>query len=1771
MGEKKKQTNGPVHGGGPQGSSHGPSTTDSSTSVAQSEVGNQATVQVMGLGAPLQFGQVEPFNYYPGESLDVVYPTASAGVEAIATALYGNAALSGQLEPTDGPRGPGYRFDPGLLLPNWRSVYYENQALQTGRQERDDLNLNGMFLVTAPGEQDIFSPVAPKPQQSQFEAVVVYLPAAIPQLGGTGSQQGSPSITMNGFAPSAPGLSLAPVQQGEQPAHTRNAYDPRTHYGPSVGDLSHISNQPDRYRDLLDGPDDRMVVVEVSASGFPSLVAARSTRMTKAPSASPYLASWGTSPLQPFGNMGQGQIQPMGIGGGQSLGSQNLGSAMLGQGDGSNGGGGLQLGTGDRDMPDLQRLDRMLPGSQAQIFLRQGSSHLGGNGGGLGGNGGGKPVLVLMPEGPNGFSSSGRYQIASGQVAMQAASMGGGAPTYLWSGGSRLSPIQNGAALSLLAPTQQRGPSPFMPMSPMNGMGSSPLSPLSLLQAQNPLSRVGMPTPMQQQSLGTFESFQVLSIGELGDAVRRHRAQQMMKSAVNEDGKMVEADGGKLVDMSSESQFVIGTNMDRHARVDTGADKTPTLDLGGVPDRASASPEEVQDLLDLSLFRLSEIGHRAGKAEIFIEPLMRRIRSFQGQLAADPSQAGSMAAMAGIQLRLISGSTRALSKMPVLRRRYRGSDKALTEVREIENLFGLSLAYSDQTATATRFFETASRRLVLLPLVVIRERSSESDENIRELMRHEGDGSILMGTDVEEERDDVREISKESHSDDMAALKAAILEVNGASARGDIKAASVAAQRAAELDQKLIGRMQIMQQLHQALLTFQHMGESSAKYVQMFSSSDEKLESLMGNLKGHLKNYEAAKTPEARVDVMEAVAQMWKSDADYQAFYEEVYEFIGAADKWVGFGIRLAIVVAAGLLTMGVGSAVAGSGLLAAEGIGMLALEAATFTVANAAGEAMFFSEDYNEGIIGLEQEDENWGEYGLDMAGDYAFNLATFGMMKGIGTMWKSFGIQRAGMRAAGEMATGFAAFEALGVGQHWAAEGELPDMMELANITGQNIAMLGTMHLAGRLARPYFEGLQYQVAKRAGNFEGQMRLLESRRMGMEKNVTELLKEAKKSETLDEATAGELSAKARGLEAEVEALQTRMAKDSKFQNELAKDPIAREQFNNSIARLRRSAQIDQHVIFANKAGLRGENGGMAVGTETMLFDPGKADMVVEFYQQQGYQVRRSTSSDGKVEIVAKTQAGEALFLREARTTQKSEFAEANLKGAEANPVDAYTHSGIEVHNHMHGILTGTEVVQLMYGGNYGKCFEIIRRGFEADMTSARAKVTELRSRRERATEANAKEAIDIELRQAEASMRELEPIELVINEAKNNPERLQELLPELLEAGQRVRFDKAYDLRSHLRDSFTPAQNREWVQQNVKKLAQDGVKYVELQGRAPKGMTEAEFVELCRANGVEVKFLENILTFELAKQTTGQGKEVSIRSAEARVREHFHGKDFQGPMTKAEYELVEAMQRSQLTDASFLKLMKAMKSPSNVGFDVCGPEKADWTGAGAQRISAMLEILQAASKAMGRNFVLRPHVGEGYVESVLNAPNQQAAKGQAAETARNNLDVMLTALEQAGYTPGQGVIVRLGHVTHATSSQIMRMKNLGVTAEANIMSNKATEAVTAIHDHPLLELIYRDVPTLLSTDAGGVMNTSMQMDTNAAGKIIEAYKLGQTQMLVDGRVVTYESLPSNIQRRYSVEYLNKAAKQYLQEIRAAGNYPSGYATPVPGALDDER
>lgn len=248
MADKKKLPGGPGVGGNPRENAHGPSTTGSSTSVAQAGIGNKATAQGMGLGAPLQFGEAQPFSYFPGEALDVVYPTFGAGTEAIATMLYGDRALAGQLEPTDGPRGPGYRFDPGLLESEWRSVYYQHLATQAGRREQDELQLDGMLLLGAPGSEDIFSVIAPRPKESHYEAVVVYLPAALPQLGGLGQNPGSPSITMGGVSAPGPALRLTPVQQGEQPAHTRDAYDPRTHYGPSVGALSDISNHPSMHR-----------------------------------------------------------------------------------------------------------------------------------------------------------------------------------------------------------------------------------------------------------------------------------------------------------------------------------------------------------------------------------------------------------------------------------------------------------------------------------------------------------------------------------------------------------------------------------------------------------------------------------------------------------------------------------------------------------------------------------------------------------------------------------------------------------------------------------------------------------------------------------------------------------------------------------------------------------------------------------------------------------------------------------------------------------------------------------------------------------------------------------------------------------------------------------------------------------------------------------------------------------------------------------------------------------------------------------------------------------------------------------------------------------------------------------------------------------------------------------------------------------------------------------------------------------------------------------
>src|SRR5262249_16902143 len=161
-------------------------------------------------------------------------------------------------------------------------------------------------------------------------------------------------------------------------------------------------------------------------------------------------------------------------------------------------------------------------------------------------------------------------------------------------------------------------------------------------------------------------------------------------------------------------------------------------------------------------------------------------------------------------------------------------------------------------------------------------------------------------------------------------------------------------------------------------------------------------------------------------------------------------------------------------------------------------------------------------------------------------------------------------------------------------------------------------------------------------------------------------------------------------------------------------------------------------------------------------------------------------------------------------------------------------------------------------------------------------------------------------------------------------------------------------------------------------------------------------------------------------------------------------------------------------------------------------------------------------ARARGRPLVLRPHVGEGYADR--EAPTAHV------ETAQHNIETLLETLEDMGYSTERGaddgVIIRLGHVTHATPEQIERMAKCRVIIEANIGSNVRTGSIKDDSEHPLLYALYYGTPTVLGTDGQGVMGTTLTGEYDRAAQIIADFKSGLSRIQVGGAELSYTQLP---------------------------------------------
>jgi len=260
-------------------------------------------------------------------------------------------------------------------------------------------------------------------------------------------------------------------------------------------------------------------------------------------------------------------------------------------------------------------------------------------------------------------------------------------------------------------------------------------------------------------------------------------------------------------------------------------------------------------------------------------------------------------------------------------------------------------------------------------------------------------------------------------------------------------------------------------------------------------------------------------------------------------------------------------------------------------------------------------------------------------------------------------------------------------------------------------------------------------------------------------------------------------------------------------------------------------------------------------------------------------------------------------------------------------------------------------------------------------------------------------------------------------------------------------------------------------------------------------------------------------------------------------------------PEVKAAYEKAKAdydktmAQYKQTLDM----IDKVLERGDVMGIDIAGPEDGAFTAEGVQRFLDMYEHVSKAAKARGRELVLRPHVGEGY------AP-PGAADGAHIELARANLEMLLKGLESMGYSAAKakadGVVIRFGHAAHATPEQIARMRDMGIIAEANIGSNLATGSIATVDSHPLLYNLLLDEPTILSTDAHGVMGTDLTTEYARAEQMIADFKAGKTKIKVNGVDKAYadltpgEKFDAKGNDRFTVDRLKQWAADYGDMVK---------------------
>jgi adenosine deaminase len=211
------------------------------------------------------------------------------------------------------------------------------------------------------------------------------------------------------------------------------------------------------------------------------------------------------------------------------------------------------------------------------------------------------------------------------------------------------------------------------------------------------------------------------------------------------------------------------------------------------------------------------------------------------------------------------------------------------------------------------------------------------------------------------------------------------------------------------------------------------------------------------------------------------------------------------------------------------------------------------------------------------------------------------------------------------------------------------------------------------------------------------------------------------------------------------------------------------------------------------------------------------------------------------------------------------------------------------------------------------------------------------------------------------------------------------------------------------------------------------------------------------------------------------------------------------------------------------------------------------------ERFKLIYELIKQKAQP-NDTFVIRIHVGEGYFKQGESSEDNFRRRS----IAQSNIKLIIETLKTL--TKSDKVIIRLGHVTHATPSQLSEIQKLGIIIEANLTSNLVTGSIASETEQGqvLLKFLFYNLKTIINTDAGGVMGTTIVREYRIAQQIINKFKNNQLELTLENKKYFYSQLPDKMDRikdyeyellppekkdNFNMSHLILEAEEYLQNI----------------------